>query len=54
MGQKEEATFSDALTAVRRRLWTQRVYPQAGYAAVLEQQLEKPRQPLLYGLAPAA
>jgi hypothetical protein len=44
-------TFSDALTAVRRWLWTEWVFPQAGGVAKLPEPL---RELLLTALAPAA
>ena len=51
---KAVVTFSDALTAVRRWLWSSWVFPQAaGNTAV--QQLPEPLQALLFSaLAPAA
>jgi DDE superfamily endonuclease len=51
---KSGVTFSDALMAVRRWLWREWVFPQAGLTPVVEQ-LPQPLQDLLfYGLAPAA
>ena len=51
---KEGVTFSDALTSVRRWLWREWVFPQAGGAAALEE-LPPPLQDVLfYALAPAA
>ena len=51
---KVGVTFSDALTSVRRWLWREWVFPQAGGAAAVEQ-LPRPLQDLLfYALAPAA
>ncbi len=51
---KTGVTFSDALMAVRRWLWREWVFPQAGVAPVV-QKLPEPVQDLLfYGLAPAA
>jgi hypothetical protein len=51
---KAVVTFSDALTAVRRWLWSSWVFPQAtGGTAV--QQLPEPLQALVFSaLAPAA
>lgn len=50
---KAGVTFSDALTAVRRWLWREWVFPQAGGAAALEE-LPRPFQDVLfYALAPA-
>jgi hypothetical protein len=51
---KEGVTFSDALTSVRRWLWREWVFPQAGGAAAIEE-LPTPLQDVLfYALAPAA
>jgi hypothetical protein len=51
---KSGVTFSDALMAVRRSLWREWVFPQAGMDSVV-QKLPEPVQDLLfYGLAPAA
>lgn len=51
---KEAVTFSDALTAVRRWLWTEWVFPQAAGETAL-QKLPPPLQELLLAaLAPAA
>lgn len=51
---KAGVTFSDALTSVRRRLWRDWVFPQAGAAAAIEG-LPPPLQDVLfYALAPAA
>ena len=51
---KSGVTFSDALTAVRRWLWREWVFPQAGGAAAIEE-LPRPLQDVLfYALAPAA
>jgi hypothetical protein len=47
-------TFSDALTAVRRRLWVEGVFPQAGAGAVVEKLPDPVRELLLAALAPAA
>jgi len=51
---KAAVTFSDALTAVRRWLWSAWVFPQAGGDSAI-QQLPRPLQDLLFSvLAPAA
>lgn len=51
---KAAVTFSDAITAVRRRLWSDWVFPQAGGGTALEK-LPQPLQTLLFtALAPAA
>jgi hypothetical protein len=47
-------TFSDALRAVRRWLWREWVFPQAGIAPVVEKLPQSMQDLLLYGLAPAA
>ena len=51
---KQVVTFSDAITAVRRWLWTQWVFPRAGHADAFEKLPPSFRQMLLYALAPAA
>jgi hypothetical protein len=51
---KEGVTFSDALMAVRRWLWREWVFPQAGVAPVVQKLPEPVQDLLLYGLAPAA
>lgn len=51
---KAGVTFSDALTAVRRWLWREWVFPQAGGAAAIEELPEPLRDVLFYALAPAA
>jgi hypothetical protein len=51
---KQTVTFSDAITAVRRWLWTHWVFPRAGHDAAFEKLPEAFRQLLLYALAPAA
>jgi hypothetical protein len=51
---KDTVTFSDAITAVRRWLWTHWVFPQAGHAEAFAKLPEAFRQLLLYALAPAA
>jgi DDE superfamily endonuclease/Archaeal putative transposase ISC1217 len=51
---KDTVTFSDAITAVRRWLWTEWVFPQAGHADTFAKLPEAFRQLLLYALAPAA
>jgi DDE superfamily endonuclease len=51
---KAVVTFSDALTAVRRWLWSEWVFPQAGGATAV-QQLPEPLRTLVFSaLAPAA
>lgn len=50
---KEAVTFSDALTAVRRRIWLDGVFPQANVAAVVTELPANVRELLLSGLAPA-
>jgi hypothetical protein len=51
---KDTVTFSDAIAAVRRWLWTEWVFPQAGHADTFAKLPEAFRQLLLYALAPAA
>ncbi len=51
---KDTVTFADAITAVRRWLWTQWVFPQVGPAEAFAKLPEAFRQLLLYALAPAA
>lgn len=51
---KQGVTFSDALTAVRRWLWREWVFPQAGGGTVVDQLPESLREVLYYALAPAA
>jgi hypothetical protein len=51
---KQDVTFSDAVTAVRRWLWTHWVFPRAGHDAAFEKLPEAFRCLLLYALAPAA
>ncbi len=51
---KVGVTFSDALTCVRRWLWREWVFPQAGGAVGVEQLPEPLREILFYALAPAA
>ena len=50
---KEGVTFSDALAGVRRWLWSEGVFPQAGGAAAIEKLPESLRDLLLSALAPA-
>lgn len=50
---KQGVTFSDALSAVRRWLWSAAVFPQAGGAAGIEKLPEPLREILLSALAPA-
>lgn len=51
---KATVTFSDTLTVVRRWLWAEYVFPQAGGASAIEKLPEPLRQVLLAALAPAA
>jgi hypothetical protein len=51
---KATVTFSDAITAVRRWLWTGWVFPRVGHADTFAKLPESFQQLLLYGLAPAA
>lgn len=51
---KATATFSDALSAVRRWLWAEAVLPQAGDGTALQKLPEPVRELLLATLAPAA
>jgi hypothetical protein len=51
---KAGVTFSDALTSVRRRLWREWVFPQAGGSLAVEELPEPLREVLFYALAPAA
>jgi hypothetical protein len=51
---KEGVTFSDALTCVRRWLWREWVFPQAGGASAVEELPPRLRDVLFYALAPAA
>jgi len=51
---KAVVTFSDALSAVRRRLWSEWVFPQAGSGAAVQKLPEPLREILLCTLAPAA
>ena len=51
---KDTVTFSDAIAAVRRWLWTEWVFPQAGHADTFAKLPAAFRQSLLYALAPAA
>lgn len=51
---KQDVTFSDAITAVRRWLWTHWVFPRAGHGDAFEKLPGPLRQTLLYALAPAA
>jgi hypothetical protein len=51
---KATVTFSDALTAVRRWLWTEWVFPQAGEDGGVAKLPEPLRELLLAALAPAA
>jgi hypothetical protein len=51
---KATVTFSDALCAVRRWLWSESVLPQAGDATALKKLPRRVRELLLTTLAPAA
>jgi hypothetical protein len=51
---KAGVTFSDALTAVRRWLWSEWVFPQAGAGGAVEKLPESLREVLFTALAPAA
>jgi hypothetical protein len=51
---KKSVTFSDAITAVRRWLWTHWVFPRAGHETAFEKLPQAFRQLLLYAIAPAA
>jgi hypothetical protein len=51
---KATVTFSDAITAVRRWLWTRWIFPRAGHGDTFAKLPEALRQLLLYGLAPSA
>ena len=51
---KVTVTFSDAITAVRRWLWTQWVFPRAGHADTFAKLPEAFQQFLLAALAPTA
>lgn len=51
---KATVTFSDAITAVRRWLWTRWVFPRAGHGHTFAKLPEAFRQFLLSALAPAA
>jgi hypothetical protein len=51
---KQGVTFSDAIAAVRRWLWTHWVFPRAGHADAFAKLPQAFQQLLLYALAPAA
>jgi len=51
---KQGVTFSDAISAVRRWLWTEWVFAKAGHDATFAKLPEPLRQALLYALAPSA
>jgi hypothetical protein len=51
---KATMTFSDAITAVRRRLWASRAFAKAGNEDPFAKLPEPLRRTLLYALAPAA
>jgi hypothetical protein len=50
---KETVTFSDALTAVRRWVWTDGVFPQAHVDGAIAELPANVRELLLSGLTPA-
>jgi hypothetical protein len=52
--KKEGTTFSDAITGVRRWLWTEWVFARQGHGQAFEKLPEALQQILLYALAPAA
>jgi hypothetical protein len=51
---KQDVTFSDAITAVRRWLWRQWVFALPGYRAAFEKLTPCFRSLLLHALAPTA
>lgn len=51
---KQDVTFSDAITAVRRWLWLEWVFAIPGYRAVVEKLSQPFRSLLLHALAPTA
>ncbi len=51
---KVGVTSSDALTCVRRWLWREWVFPQAGGSVAVDQPPESLHKVLFYALAPAA
>src|SRR4051794_27881454 len=51
---KQDVTFSDAITAVRRWLWVEWVFAIPGYKPVFEKLSRPFRSLLLHALAPAA
>lgn len=51
---KQGVTFSDAISAVRRWLWTDWVFARSGQAAAFAKLPQPLRQTLLYALAPSA
>jgi DDE superfamily endonuclease len=53
-GKKAEVAFADAITAVRRWLWTNWVFAEADHATAFAKLPESLREVLLYALAPAA
>ncbi len=50
---KQDVTFSDAITAVRRWLWVQWVFSSPGYREAFEKLTRPFRTLLLHALAPA-
>lgn len=53
-GVNQDVTFSDAITAVRRWLWTEWVFATPGHKDTFAKIPARLRQALLRGLAPAA
>jgi len=51
---KSEVSFSDALTAVRRWMWSEWVFVACGHKEAFTQLPDALRKTLLYALAPAA
>jgi hypothetical protein len=51
---KDEVTFSDAITAVRRWLWANWVFAKGDHGRAFAKLPEPLREVLLYALAPAA
>jgi hypothetical protein len=51
---KQEVTFSDAITAVRRWVWSEWVFVMCGHKETFTQLPDAFRETLLYALAPAA
>ena len=51
---KQDVTFSDALTAVRRWVWSEWIFVMSGHQEAFLQLPNSLRNTLLYALAPAA